>query len=157
MLSLWFFTKMNLPRQHGPLLLTAPLFLFWSPFLQIGGGGRVGHDAGTNPWPFAGGGSPTQPGHSGGHLSHHAHRSAEAGRLPPAGNHAVPATLSGEAGEEAARHQDGGEEEEESGKNPPAPLRNGFFLASEGFFGKSFQKNQTFFNKMIVNQFFLRL
>lgn len=85
-----------------------------SPFLSLsphsGGGGRVGHDAGTDTWPLAGGGLPAQPGPAGGHLGHHAHWSTQAGRLPPAGHHAVPATFPGEAGEEAAGHQDRGEE-----------------------------------------------
>ncbi len=90
------------------------------PFLSLsphsGGGGRVGHDAGTDTWPLAGGGLPAQPGPAGGHLGHHAHWSTQVGRLPPAGHHAFPAAFPGEAGEEAACHQDrGGEEEEKRG------------------------------------------
>lgn len=89
-------------------------FLF--PFLSLsphsGGGGRVGHDAGTDSWPFTGSGLLAQPWPAGGHLSHHTHWSTQARRLPPAGHHAVSAAFPGEAGEEAAGHQDGGEVEE---------------------------------------------
>lgn len=94
-------------------------FFCSSCFLSVpnsGGGGRVGHDAGTDTWPFAGGGLSAQPGPAGGHLGHHTHWSTQAGRLPPAGHHVVPAAFPGEAGEEAARHQDGGEEEENGGE-----------------------------------------
>lgn len=80
-----------------------------------GGGGRVGHDAGTDPWPFAGGGLPAQSGPAGGHLGHHTHWSTQAGWLPPAGHHVVPAAFPGEAGEEAACHQDRGEDERGNG------------------------------------------
>lgn len=77
-------------------------------FSHSGGGGRVGHDAGTDSWPLGGGGLPAQPRPAGGHLGHHAHRSAQVGRLPPAGHHVVPAALPGPAGQEAAGHQDRG-------------------------------------------------
>lgn len=73
-----------------------------------GGGGRVGNDAGTDTWPLCGGGLPAQPWPAGGHLSHHAHWSTQAGRLSPTRHHAVPAAFPGEAGEEAAGHQDRG-------------------------------------------------
>lgn len=79
--------------------------------LHRGGGGRVGHDARTDTWPFTGGGLSAQSGPAGGHLGHYTHRSTQAGWLPPARNHVVPSTFPGEAGEEAPVHQDRGEEE----------------------------------------------
>lgn len=121
----WIFTVSEL-FLGLTLILIIPLFLF-SLFLPLftpsplplpshsGGGGRVGHDAGTDTWPFAGGGLPSQSGPTGGHLGHHAHRSTQAGWLPPAGHHAVSAALPGQAGEAAVGHQDRGEEEEKRG------------------------------------------
>lgn len=88
------------------------IVLSLSSLSRSGGGGRVGHDARTDTWPFDGGGLPALPGPAGGHLGHHTHWSTQASRLPPAGHHAVPAALPGAAGEEAAGHQDRGEEGE---------------------------------------------
>ena len=107
-----------------PLVLIIPILSPLSLFLSLSpsppphssGGRRVGHDAGTDTWPFAGGGLPAQPRPAGGHLGHHAHRSTQAGWLPPAGHHVVPTALPGAARKEAAGHQDGGEREEERGE-----------------------------------------
>lgn len=94
------------------IIFLLPLLSLPSSLRHSAGGGRVGHDAGTDTWPFAGSGLPAFPGPAGGHLSHHDHRWTEAGRLSPAWHHAVPAAFPWEVGEEAIGHQDRGEEDE---------------------------------------------
>lgn len=69
---------------------------------------RVWHDARTNPRSLCDSRLPAQPGPAGWDLSHHADWQAQIWRPPGVWDNAVTSALSGQPGEEAIGHQNGG-------------------------------------------------